>query len=77
MSRIEKLLERIKNNPKTVRFNELSRLLKNRGYEVVNVTGSHYSFSNSEKTITVVKPHGSNKYCYVLDVKEVIKKCLQ
>ena len=77
MSRVEKLLERIKNNPKNVRFEELTKLLKNKGYEVINVKGSHYSFSNNEKTITIVKPHGVNKFCYILDVKEVIKKCLQ
>lgn len=77
MSRIEKLLKRINNNPKNVRFEELTKVLNYKDYEVINVKGSHYSFSNNEKTITIVKPHGGKKFCYVLDVKEVIKKCIQ
>ena len=33
MSKLEKLLQRIKNNPKTVRFEELDKILLNAGYE--------------------------------------------
>jgi predicted RNA binding protein YcfA (HicA-like mRNA interferase family) len=72
----EKLLEKIKTNPKNVRFEELCRVLVERGYEMVNTKGSHYSFSNGKKTLTIVKPHGGNKFCHVLDVREVIKQCL-
>lgn len=77
MGKAEKLLEKIKNNPKNVRFEELIKVLKSRGYDIINIKGSHYSFSNGEKTVTIVKPHSGNKFCHVLDVKEVIKKCLQ
>ncbi|MBM4137045.1 MAG: type II toxin-antitoxin system HicA family toxin [Nitrospira sp.] len=77
MGKMEKLLEKIKTNPKNVRFEELCKILKSKGYDIINVKGSHYSFSNGEKTITIVKPHGENKFCHVLDVKEVIRQCLQ
>ncbi len=76
MGKTEKLLDKIKINPKHVRFDDLIKVLKYRGYDIINIRGSHYSFSNSETTITVVKPHGGSKFCHVLDVKEVIKKCL-
>jgi predicted RNA binding protein YcfA (HicA-like mRNA interferase family) len=77
MVKKEKLLEKIRTNPKNVRFEELCNLLKDRGYDIINTKGSHYSFSNGQKTLTIVKPHGGNKFCHVLDVKEVIKQCLQ
>ena len=76
MVKAEKLLEKIKANPKNVRFEELCKVLKNRGYDIINIKGSHYSFSNGKKTLTIVKPHGGEKFCHVLDVKEVIKQCL-
>ncbi len=76
MSKAEKLIEKIKANPRHVHFDDLVKALKTRGYDIINIRGSHYSFSNSETTITVVKPHGGSKFCHVLDVKEVIKKCL-
>ena len=77
MGKAEKLLEKIRTNPKNVRFEELCKVLKGKGYDTINIKGSHYSFSNGEKTITVVKPHGGHKFCHVLDVKEVIRQCLQ
>ncbi len=77
MGKAEKLLDKIKTNPKNVRFEELCKVLKNKGYDIINVKGSHYAFSNGMTTITIVKPHGGKKFCHVLDVKEVIKHCLQ
>ncbi len=77
MGRIEKLVAKFKRNPKNVRFEELCNVLKHCGYDIINVKGSHYSLSNGEKTLTIVKPHGGNKFCHVMDVKEVIKLCLQ
>lgn len=76
MSKAEKLIEKIKENPKHVYFEDLTKALKTKGYDIINVKGSHYSFSNGETTITLVKPHGGRKFCHVLDVKEVIRKCL-
>ena len=83
MVKKEKLLEKIKTNPKNIRFEDLCKALKDRGYDIINTNdiintkGSHYSFSNGQKTLTIVKPHGGNKFCHVLDIKEVIKQCLQ
>ena len=76
MSKAEKLIEKIKENPKHVHFEDLTKALKTKGYDIINIKGSHYSFSNGETTITLVKPHGGRKFCHVLDVKEVIRKCL-
>jgi len=77
LGKAEKLIDKIKRNPKNVRFEELTKVLKDKGYDIINIKGSHYSFSNGKITITVIRPHGSNKFCHFLDVKDVIKKCLQ
>ncbi len=77
MGKAEKLLDRIKRNPKNVRFEELCKVLKSREYDIINIRGSHYSFSNGEKTYTIVRPHGGSKFCHVQDVKEMIAQCLQ
>ncbi len=77
MGKTEKLLDKVKTNPKHVRFDDLTKVLRYRGYDIINVKGSHYSFSNGETVLTIVRPHGSNKFCHVQDVKEAIKRCLQ
>jgi predicted RNA binding protein YcfA (HicA-like mRNA interferase family) len=77
MSKTEKLIEKIKENPKHVRFEDIAKALNAKGYDIINVRGSHYAFSNGKITLTVIKPHGGNKFCHVMDVKEVIKRCLQ
>lgn len=63
MSKIEKLIEKIKENPKHVHFEDLIKALKNKGYDIINIKGSHYSFSNGEKTMTIIRPHGGRKFC--------------
>ena len=58
MSKLEKLLQRIKNNPKSVRFEELNKILLNAGYERSQPRGgsSHYTYrKDSKEPITI--PH--------------------
>ncbi len=44
MSKKEKLLQAMKNNPKDVRFEDLKKLLISHGYEANNTGGSHRVF---------------------------------
>lgn len=44
MTKREKLLERIKRNPKNVRFETLRKVLEWYGFEVKRTRGSHFSF---------------------------------
>ena len=61
MSKLEKLLEKIKNNPKAVRFEELDRILIAGGFVRRQPKGgsSHYVYQRDEKTICVPfrQPH--------------------
>ena len=44
MTRREKELERIRNNPTNVRFEDLDRLLRSYGFESRSPRGSHYFY---------------------------------
>jgi len=44
MSKKNKLLQAIKNNPKDVKFEDIKRLLISYGYEANNSGGSHWVF---------------------------------
>lgn len=61
MSKLEKLLQKIKNNPKQVRFEELDKILIRAGFERRSPKGgsSHYTYTKGEKLLTVPykKPH--------------------
>ena len=70
MSKKEKLLEAIKNNPKNVSFENLKKILETIGYEGLNNGGSHYVFrKNNSLSLTI--PY--KKPVKVIYVKQVIK----
>ena len=70
MSKIDKLLKDIENNPKNVRFETIRKLLERAGYTATNNGSSHWQFRQEGKdTITI--PY--NKPIKVIYVKEVIR----
>ena len=72
MARRDKLLRKIRNNPKNVSFNDLSKLLTYFDFEHVGASGSHHKFRriiNKEAVIIMIpykRPH--IKSVYVKDV---------
>lgn len=67
MSQLEKLLERIKNNPKTVTFAELDKILLRIGYErrQPGRGSSHYTYRKAGKmplTIPKKSPYVKEEY---------------
>lgn len=60
MSQRAKLLQKIRNHPKGVTFDELDLLLRGYEFELRRVRGSHHAYRHpvSKRTITVVR-HGS------------------
>jgi len=68
MSKLEKLLQRIKNNPKTVRFEELDKILRHRGYECSQPRGgsSHYTYRKAgSRSLTIPRKNPYVEECYV------------
>ena len=67
MSQLEKLLERIRNNPKTVAFEELDKILRRNGFERRQPGGgsSHYIYRKKGKlplTIPRKSPYVKEEY---------------
>ena len=73
MSKKDKLLKDIRNNPKNVRFDALQNLLLGYGFKVSAPRGgsSHYTFSRGIYRITIPKDNPVNKV-YVKKVIQII-----
>jgi predicted RNA binding protein YcfA (HicA-like mRNA interferase family) len=60
MTQRDKLLAKIQKNPKAVTFHELDTLLRQHGFEITRVTGSHYRYSQrgmASITVALHRPH--------------------
>ncbi|MCG9966873.1 toxin HicA [Pelotomaculum terephthalicicum JT] len=55
MSKLEKLLQKIKNNPKQVRFEELDKILTRAGFEKRQPKGgsSHYYYTKGALKVSI------------------------
>lgn len=66
MSRLKKLLKKIKDNPKQVRFEELDKILIRAGFcrKQPRTGSSHYTYTKGPKRITVPydQPHIGEAY---------------
>lgn len=66
MSRKEKLLKAMKNNPKDVSFEDLKKLLISYGYEPHNSGGSHWVFKKEGFNDEVVPRKKPVKAYYII-----------
>jgi hypothetical protein len=75
LSKLQKLLLRIKNNPKTVSFDNIDRLLRLAGFEVRQPGGgsSHYFYRKNEKCISVPYKRPFVREHYVKRVIELLE----
>lgn len=73
MSQLEKLWQRIRNNPKTVRFSELEKILQGEDYSCRQPRkgSSHYIFSKPGQDPLTIPKNGS--YVKEKYVRMVIK----
>jgi predicted RNA binding protein YcfA (HicA-like mRNA interferase family) len=66
-------LIRLKSNKKSIRFNDLERILNQHSWELQSTTGSHHVYGKAGRLpIMIVRPHGNHKYCHPMDVNKVI-----
>jgi predicted RNA binding protein YcfA (HicA-like mRNA interferase family) len=73
MTQREKLLEKLRNSPSSIRFSELETLLRSEGFVLFNQRGSHCTYHRKDgRVITVVRPHGQRKTCHPADVKKLL-----
>ncbi|MEK3787530.1 type II toxin-antitoxin system HicA family toxin [Paenibacillus sp. FSL K6-1230] len=72
MARIEKLVQKMKNRPHGIQFDEVTKVLQHYGYELVRSKGSHFQFRNSSGDLTTIKKEQPLKAAYVKDVLDRI-----
>lgn len=74
LSKLKKLLERIRNNPKTVRFEELDKILIKEGFNrrQSKKGTSHFYYTKGNKTLSVPFNKPYILECYVKDMLELI-----
>ena len=74
MSQWEKLLERIHNNPKTVTFNELDRILRRSGFvrRQPRSGSSHYVYTKGNRILTIPQHSPYVKETYVKEALRVL-----
>lgn len=77
MSRDDKIIRKMRQSPRNVRFEELDGLLRRRGFEVVQPGrgGSHYTYRRADGLkITIARPHGGKKTVNVNTVEQVLEE---
>ena len=66
MSKREKLIRRMLNNPKTVSFDELVGVLEFEGCELQSSSGSHHTYTHPDLdgilTVPYKRPHVKRRY---------------
>lgn len=73
MTKKDKLFERIKNNPRNVRFSDLRSLLKEENFFLERITGSHHIFKRNDYVFVIPVHNDRVKTVYVKKVIELIE----
>ncbi len=74
MSRREKLVEKMRRSPQSVRFGEVQALLRYQGFVLFNRRGSHCTYHREDgRLLTVVRPHGQRKTCHPEDIRKILE----
>ena len=75
MPSIEKLIEKMKNQPNGIRFQELAKVLEYNGYKMKSKTGtSHRQFINNNGEVITIKAENPLTAVYVKDVLKRVGK---
>ncbi len=74
MARDDKIIKKMKQNRRNVRFEELEGLLRRRGFETTQ-RGSHVQFRRADgMRFSIKKPHGAEKFVNQNAVVEVLER---
>ena len=74
MSRRDKLIERMRSTPGTIRFGQIQSLLRYEGFVLFNQRGSHCTYHRQDgRVLTIVRPHGRHKNCHSNDIRRILR----
>lgn len=74
MAGIEKIIEKMKNQPNGIRVAELDKVLTHFGYRLDRQRGSHRQYINELGSVITIKDENPLKAVYVKDVLNRINK---
>jgi ycfA family protein len=74
MPGIEKLINRLKTNPKSASFEDLDKILVSLGYERRNSGGSHFVYRMKGAPTQTLPRQKPMKICYVKDTLKIYEK---
>ena len=73
MSRRQKLIDKMRSTPGSIRFTQVVALLKHQGFVLINSRGSHRTYHHEDgRLITIVQPHGRRKTCHPDDIQKLM-----
>lgn len=73
MTKREKRLVKLKNNPTTASLREMKTILSGYGYKIVRIKGSHYFFEHETQGIISIPVHNQKvKQCYIKRLIQII-----
>jgi predicted RNA binding protein YcfA (HicA-like mRNA interferase family) len=74
MTKKEKLFERIKNNPKNVKFSDLKQLLLDENFILDRISGSHHIFRYKDIVFVIPMHKNQVKSVYIKRVIDIIEE---
>ncbi len=74
MSRRDKLVDKMRNTPKNIRFGQVASLLRYDDFVLFNKRGSHRTYHHADgRLLTLVVPHGKRKTCHPEDIRKLLE----
>lgn len=74
MARDDKIIQKMKQSPRNIRFEELDGFLRRQGFEGTQ-RGSHLQYRRHDGVrFSVVRPHGGNKTVNQNAVREIVER---
>ena len=68
MASVEKIIEKMKNQPNGIRIQEADKVLEYIGYRFDRQKGSYRHYINAQGDVITVKSENPLKACYVKDI---------
>jgi predicted RNA binding protein YcfA (HicA-like mRNA interferase family) len=68
MTNVDKIIQKMKNQPNGIRMNEADRVLVSKGYRFDRQNGSHRQYINAKGDVITIKDETPLKTVYVKDI---------
>ena len=72
MSKLEKLLQKLLNDPPELSYEDVYYILNAFGFEEISIKGSHHTFRNSQK-LKITVPKKGDKVVKRIYLKQIVK----